>query len=290
MVQNHYYRHSGQFALGNVLIGTVVATVMGSGLAAVYAALVLYIPFAGVITFVLSIGFGVLLGLGIAATLRWAKVRHEGVAFFASAAAAASSFYVSWAVWTYLLLRQSEVEAHLTALAMEPRVLWSVLGEINAVGAWSLSSFTPTGAVLWVLWGAEALLILAPAVLVPLGVLAVPFCERCDVWCEPTEDVARLAATGLDEPGELKSRMDAKDLTALERLGTPGADDERWIRVDLHDCPSCGNLHTMTLKAITVSVDSDGETQHKEIEVVNHLLLSTDEAHRIRALAPANAG
>ena len=42
----------------------------------------------------------------------------------------------------------------------------------------------------------------------------------------------------------------------------------------------------MTLKAVTVSVDGEGETQHKELEVVNHLMLSTDEAHRIRALGP----
>jgi hypothetical protein len=149
-----------------------------------------------------------------------------------------------------------------------------------------VGSLTPTGAVLWVLWGAEALLILAPAVLVPLGVLAVPFCERCDVWCEPTEDVARLAASSLSSPDELKARMDSKDLDALERLGDPAAHDDAWIRVDLHDCPSCGNLHTMTLKHVTVGLDGNGETQHKELEVVNHLLLSTDEVHRIRALQP----
>ena len=257
-------------------------------LAAVYAALVHYIPFAGLITFVLSIGFGVLLGLAIAAALRWAKVRHEGVAFFSSAVAAGSSFYVSWAVWTYLLLApiRSGSAPHRDRDAAG--VLWGVLGEINAVGAWSMSGFTPTGAVLWVLWGAEALLILAPAVLVPFGVLAVPFCERCDVWCEPTEDCRR--GSRRLEPAELKSHMDAKDLSALwSGWGRPAAHDDSWIRVDLHDCPSCGNLHTMTLKSITVSVDSDGETQHKEIEVVSHLLLTTDEVHRIRALAPADA-
>ena len=282
MVQNHYYQHSGQFALGSVILGTIAAAAMGSVLAAAYAAVVLYIPFAGVISFILSIGFGVLLGLTIAAALRWAKVRHEGILFLSSATAASSALYVSWAVWTWLLLRQSDVEAHVLALVQKPDVVWGLLGEINAVGAWSMSGFTPTGAVLWVLWGLEALLILVPAVLLPLGVLSVPFCERCDIWCEPSEDVARLSAC---EPSQLKSHMDAKELDVLLELGNPAEHDDTWIRVDLHDCPSCGNLHTMTLKSISVTVVDDGEHQQKELEVVNHLLLNTEEAHQIRALA-----
>lgn len=120
MVQNHYYQHSGQFALGSVILGTIAAAAMGSVLAAAYAAVVLYIPFAGVISFILSIGFGVLLGLTIAAALRWAKVRHEGILFLSSATAASSALYVSWAVWTWLLLRQSDVEAHVLALVQKP--------------------------------------------------------------------------------------------------------------------------------------------------------------------------
>jgi len=286
MVQNHYYRHSGQFALASALLGTIAAAAVGSLLAAAYAALVLYIPFAGVITFVLAIGFGLLLGLTIAAALRWAKVRHEGIAFLSASTVALSAFYVSWAVWTWLLLRRADVEAELMALVPQPDVLWELLGEINAVGAWSMSSFTPTGAVLWVLWGAEALLILVPAVLLPLGVLAIPFCERCERWCEPSEDVARLAAC---EPSQLKSLADAKELDALARLGSPGPDDDTWIRVDLHDCPACGDLHTLSLKLITSATGDDGQPQQKEMEVVNHLLLTTNEAHRIRTLQPEPA-
>ena len=285
MVQNLYYRHSGQFALGRVILGTIAAAATGSLLAVAYAASVLYIPFAGVVSFILSIGFGVLLGLTTTAALRWAKVRHEGIAFLSSATAASSAFYVSWAVWTWLLLRQADVESHLSALVQEPGVVWGLLGEVNAVGAWSMGGFTPTGAVLWVLWGFEALLILVPAVLLPLGVLAVPFCERCNLWCEPTEDVARLAAC---EPSQLKSHMDAEELNVLAvlfELGTSAEDDDTWIRVDLHDCPSCGNLHTMTLKSISVPEAAAGEHHQTELEVANHLLLSTEQAQRIRVLA-----
>lgn len=79
--------------------------------------------------------------------------------------------------------------------------------------------------------------------------------------------------------------MDAKELDVLLELGNPAEHDDTWICVDLHDCPSCGNLHTMTLKSISVTVDDDGEHQQKELEVVNHLLLNTEEAHQIRALA-----
>ena len=222
MVQNHYYRHSGQFTLGSVLIGTIAATAIGAVLAAVYAALVLYIPFAGLITFVLSIGFGVLLGLAIAATLRWAKVRHEGVAFFSvGRRRRGASFYVSWAVWTYASAPpvRSGSAPH-RASRCSRTCYGGVLGEINTVGAWSVSGFTPTGAALWVLWGAEALLILAPAVLVPhrgsRGAVLRAL-RRCGASRPRTSPGSRPWS-----PSELKSHMDAKDLGALERLGDAG--------------------------------------------------------------------
>lgn len=288
MVQTNLYRHSGQFVLGSTILATVAAAAGGSVLAAAYAAVILYIPFAGVITFVLSIGFGILLGITTSVGLRWAKVRHEGIAFLSSAIAALSAFYVSWVTWTWLVLRESEVAGEVAALLPEPRLVWGLVGEINAVGAWSLGGLTPTGPVLWVLWGAEALLILVPAVLLPLGVLSVPFCERCDVWCDATEDVVRFADC---DAGELKRRVETKEpgfLEWLERLGAPGSRDDAWIRADLHDCPSCGNLHTLSLKAVSVSAGDDGERRESELEVVNQLLLTTEEVHRLRASAPAD--
>lgn len=288
MVQSHYYRHSGQFVLGNTLVATVAAAAGGSVLAAAYAALTLYIPFAGVITFILSIGFGILLGITTSAGLRWAKVRHEGIAFLSSALVALSALYVGWVTWTWLVLRESAATERLVTLVQQPELVWGLVSEINAMGAWSVGGFTPTGAVLWVLWGAEAFLILAPAALVPLGVLSVPFCERCDVWCEPSEDVARFPDC---DASELKRRAEAEPpdfLEWLRDLGAPRAAADAWVRADLHDCPSCGNLHTLTLKAVRVSPGDDGESLESEREIVNQLLLSTEDAHRIRALAAAS--
>jgi len=146
------------------------------------------------------------------------------------------------------------------------------------MGAWSVAGLTPTGAVLWVLWGAEALLILAPAALVPLGVLSVPFCERCDLWCEPSQDVARF--TDCDAT-ELKRRAETEGPDFLDWLKALGAPS-------LHDCLSCGNLHTLTLKAVRIWPGDDRENMESEREIVNQLVLSTEEAHRLRSLAAAS--
>lgn len=281
MRESLYYDHSGEFSVGPLILGTFAAIVVGAVLSAIYAALILYIPFAGWITFILAIGYGVLLGLVIGRGLKWAKVRHDGIAFLSSLVAASTSFYVSWATWTALVLAGSTDGTDLLAVVSRPAAVWAILHEINAVGAWSLSGFTPTGAALWVLWGLEAVLILAPGVLVPLGVLAVPFCESCERWCEPETDVARLASC---EPAELKEGLESRRVDALRELGAPAARDATWIRADLHDCPSCRDLHTLTLTSVRVSVGDDGEQTEQETQAVSQFLVTTPEAETIRGI------
>jgi hypothetical protein len=286
MEQGSYYRHSGHFSLGGLFLATAGAGLLVAALSAIYTALILYIPLAGFITFLLAIGFGMGVGLVSGRALLLGKVRNGPLSTAVSATMAFLGVYLSWAAWSWLLLNRMNVEADLMAIVPSPSILWSVMTEVNEAGAWSIGGFTPSGAVLWVLWGLEATLICTPAFFVSLGMTAVPFCERCERWCEAAQDAARISHCEADV---LRQGVEASPLDFLKRLGAPSVRDTTWIRADLHACPSCDNLTTLSLREVTVSVNEKGERNEVERELIHQLRVSLGDAEGVRALG-ASAG
>lgn len=281
MSHGRYYQHSGQFTFGGVVLTLVAGLAGGSILAAIYAALILYIPLAGFVTFLLAGGFGFLVGLVTSLLITAGKIRSKGLAFLLSSVVGLGSLYVAWAVWIFLLLNRAELEPELAAILLQPGVLWELLGQISEVGAWSMSDFTPTGLFLWFLWGVEAIIVLGLAMILPMVALATPFCERCDVWCNEEKDVATLKPC---DPEELRARMEAKELGFLETVGKPEFPAAEWIRADLHVCPGCKEMQTLSFKKINVTVNDKGERSDAETNWIDHLLVTPQEAEAIRKL------
>ena len=281
MEQGKYYRHSGAFSIGGLLLASILGTVGVAIAAVLYAALVLYIPLAGFITFILTAGFGVVAGGVSGMALKWGKLRNNGLATLVGVLFGAEAVYVSWAAWTTLLLWRSDVEASGLALAASPGVLWSVASEINQVGAWSLRGFTPTGGFLWLLWGVEALLVFGLTALVSMGMTAVPFCERCERWCEEEENVARFAASDAER---VKREAESQPLEFLTSLGPPPEQADTFLRADLHSCPGCHQTHALTLQSVTVTLNKD-ERKESATEVLRHLLVPSSVAEGVRGLA-----
>lgn len=287
MEETKYYRHSGSVSGGGLVLGTIAASIGVAIAAAIYAAAVLYIPLAGVITFVLAAGFGSVAGFIVGHALQFGKLRNDKIAFLVASVLALEALYVSWASWTTLLLWRSDVEASFLPLLESPALLWSVVRELNGVGAWSVGGFSPTGGLLWALWGLEALIILGLATLVPLGILTLPFCERCERWSKLDEDIARFADTDSDSDSDsdsLKSSVEGGAVEFLSSLGKPSVKDTTWLRADLHRCPSCDDLHTLTLSRVTVTNDK-GERKENAQSILQHLLLPKTAAAALRELA-----
>ena len=65
------------------------------------------------------------------------------------------ALYVSWAAFEYALLRRVGGESELMLLDMvfSPLLVWDTAGIINSDGWYSVGDFTPSGIVLWGLWG-----------------------------------------------------------------------------------------------------------------------------------------
>jgi hypothetical protein len=264
------------------LVGLILGMVAGGVLAAAYAYLELYIPLAGVITFILTAGFGGLMGGAVGFLMKKQKVRSTSVTLLATLLVSLVAFYVSWGVWLYAALRRAEVDANLPAVLLQPDVMWVLILEINQAGAWSITSWTPTGAILWGFWGLEAVVIFALALLLAKSVIeGDPFCEHCETWCEETKDVLRVP---LADPNELQQNMELRNFSYLEKLGGAKADAAAWMAMNIHSCPSCRNTHTLSMTSVTVTVDKKGKESREEKEVMDKLVLSSSEAENLRAL------
>lgn len=282
-----YYQHSGKYSLPGLALGAAVGLGAGAVLGAVYACILAYIPIVGYVSFVFAGGFGVLLGIAAGKGLRFGRVRSSGAWMLVAGVAAAFAWYVSWAVWLWAIINRGEGEITLGEILFHPGDLWILVRAVNEVGAWSLHSFTPKGAVLWVLWTVEVILIAGGALFVTWGAATgVPFCERCERWCDEQPGVLVVAAG--DHLGELRRRLEAKDFAWLATLGSPEG-QSRFFRFDLHSCGRCKDTHTLNAHYVELSVDKEGKVSEKATTVADKLLVTAAEAETIRRTTAGEA-
>jgi len=283
MSSSLYYRHSGKFPIQGAALGLVAGLAAAVVLSFIYSYLILYIPFVYG-NFFVTCGFGALIG-GVAAwSLRRGKVRNTPIALSVVAIVAIGALYAAWVVWMYAFLRRQETDLRLdlAVIALHPRLLFDLILAVSDSGAWRILGVTPTGPVLWIVWLIEASLIVGAALLVTTDKLSEPFCESCERWSDGKEGIATVAAANAEE---LRSRLEAKDFAFLEALGAKKADASSWVRLDLHSCPDCGMLNTLSVKQVTMKVDNKGKESQVVKDVMNRLLLDVPEAARLRRLS-----
>ena len=123
----------------------------------------------------------------------------------------------------------------------------------------SVASWTPTGMVLWIFWGIEALIVVgAPFLLATMAIDDQVFCERCGLWCGRVE-----GAIGLTLPETESQLQDLRpdNLTPLETLQTAANRDLPHVRVDTWECGRCRNTTVLQLKMATKVTDEPSSTR-----------------------------
>ncbi len=275
-----YYRHSGRAPISSIIFSLGSGLIGGAVLAAIYAYLIYYIPLGGYISFLLTFGCGWALGWLMARCLRWGSVRNVAVATLMALVVGLVTLYVAWAVWLYVLLGQAYDNVTLLPILSRPDVMWELILAINETGAWSMNNFTPTGIVLWLIWLAEAIIIVGAAVWYGRSAVAEPYCETCFEWTTAHPGVLVTAA---GEAETVKNALERRDLPFLRQLG-PATDPSTFLRFDLHSCQECGAFHTLTVSACALQPQKDGSVKIKARPVVRHLLIGPAEVEQIRQI------
>ena len=148
MSKPQYYEHSGYFS--PVLFVPALLVTLGASFffAWLYALLIYYIPFIYINAF-LTVGFAFAITMTIGLAMKGAKLRNNFLFGAVSLVVAVAAYVAHWAVWLGHLLRAgSDIEISALEIFLQPAVTWSVIVELNSVGAWSLLGIQVSGVFL----------------------------------------------------------------------------------------------------------------------------------------------
>ncbi len=276
-----YHHPSGRFSMAGALLALASGLAAGVVFGGVYAYVDVYVPVVGEFSFLLAAALGGGTGVVTGKALKAGLVRNRMVAGAIAALTAAGTLYATWVVYLFALLHQIGLRPRPRALGLHPAVVWHALRTLDVSGAWRMEDSTPTGAVLWAIWLGEAAIVCGLLVFVALKSWgAAPFCEACGSWCAERKGVGTFA---LGDKLDLVPKLEAKDLSALERLGP--ATTSPFLRVDLHGCPKCRQTNTLTLERVSVARQANGKTQVATRRWANRLLLTPSEAEQVPQIA-----
>ena len=278
-----FYKHSGRFTLGGLLVGTITAGAGSLILAYIYARGIILIPDAKLAALA-TLAFGALIGVTAGYGLMFGKVRNEQVGLAVTGGISALALYASWAMWVTFVLKNQQVEdVRWTKLVQHPGALWDLICLINRYGTWGLSSGSATnGWALWVIWILEAVFVIGAALFCGIGILNHrPFCEACGRWCSRG---AKLLLAPPSDVAQLKLQLEANDMRSLENLG-PGNKAVDHLVVVLDSCEQCRQFHTMSLTHVTIRRTKTGKPNINNLIIVQHMLVGTGQAEALRQLS-----
>jgi hypothetical protein len=276
MYADRYYRHSGTVPPLGLLKALALGLLVSVPAAFVYAYILVYLPIIGVITFILTAGFGGIVGFAVGAVMHKGKVRNNTAALAAAVPVALFALWASWVAWVYALLHRADAEVGVLDLALNPAALAKVILLINEKGSWSFKGATPTGGALWVMWALEAAIIVGLILFVAREAVSSPFCEACDRWCEEHKGLAYIGPTHKDV---LVPRLEKADYAILVELEGPSGDS--FTQLDLHQCSQCQGNAALTATSVTVKLKK-GKQEKEEKVLLRHLVLSPSELSTVK--------
>jgi hypothetical protein len=248
------YQYSGKVGYSPVLL-LLVALPLMAVFGGIYAYITVYNPIAGYLTVLIMIGYIFLCGLAVSMLLKLGKCRSKTFCFVGGLIGSLFSLYFAWLFFLYALLHRFEyLEVGLLDILLSPSEMWNTILEINRTGWFKIKGGTPSGIVLWIFWGIEALAILLGVTLI--GSSAIDdemFCEKCSVWCDVTE------SKYLKMPTEIASSK-AKDINPLTLNSLENAESNvrPTIQAELIKCPNCINYAGWRYKVVSSEIDKDG--------------------------------
>jgi hypothetical protein len=274
------YKHSGSTTLFGVIASAVAGFAIGFPLAFIYAWGIIQISdehAAGLAT----LAFGALIGAAVWGVARLGKVRNVQIGGIIAGCAATASLYWSWAFWVKNIYHNfGEEDLNAFTLMQQPHALWDLIKLINQEGTWGTTAGNPTkGTELWILWALEAIAVIGAAALtVVTGLQSQPFCETCQVWCSATE---KLLLSPVSNLPQTQRQLALRDFSFLQKLGA-GKKNYVHLKADLHSCPNCRELNTLTLRQTAVP---QRRYRSPYVILADKLLISRAEADSFRNTA-----
>ena len=223
-----YYKASGKFAPSSIIYLLLISITALPILGLIYAYAAWYIPLP-YINFLITAGFGFLIGLLVNFIIKKGKVRNSMIALIFGLLAGIIGLYFHWAVWVDLVINAGESYGNsrigvtvsnikildVFILAANPVQLFELIGEINQYGTWGIKGMVPTGTLLYVLWAVELLIVVVISSMLPFIRAKQPFCEKSVAWFEEKE---LTPLSFIAEPNTMKTSLENKETNIFDTI------------------------------------------------------------------------
>lgn len=180
-----YYRESGEVRPQNVAIAIFASLLLTFLLSYLYTLFILIIPVVYV-NFLITLGYGLLLGLFVRLLLRLTHNRNRKYRFIIAAAVGLLANFFQWAAFIAYAISGHfpSVADYLAGIAAAASPLQFMAGvyEVNQAGTWSILNYTFTGIPLLAVWVLEFLILLAMPLIAVHKMNIYPYSEKLGKW------------------------------------------------------------------------------------------------------------
>jgi len=193
------------------------------------------------------------------------------------------ALYTEWAAFESALLgKGSEGVPGFVDLLLDPQEMWRFAQLINETGWYSISDATPSGLMLWITWGIEAVIVVGATTVGAIGSISDEvYCEECGQWCE---DHSHVLLT-FPEDDDAFERVVQGDINALTTLDPPFEGQPAYLQVELKQCTECRLMATYQVKVVKHGIDDEGKPTVETTAVSPQCLVESDGFARLAALA-----
>lgn len=277
------YRHSGKFGAHALLVVPLVGVLLGWPLGLAYAYLIRWIPFV-YLNALLTLGYGLLLGVAVGWALKRCQVRNVAVATVLAGGVGLAANYFQWNGLVHALIDGAP-------LLCPPGGIRSVMGFLYEHGSWALRhGGNVTGWFLASIWTVEAIAILGVVTIVGTApVRDLPFCEKNGCWLDEETKYETLAAfTDAQQLAVLK----AGDIAPVIEAKARAAGDRVFGRLTLKHHARCAEFFTLRVANVTLTTNKKGEVKEAVTALTGDLVLPGEMrplVERFASLAPATA-
>lgn len=286
-----HYKPSGKFspiAFIYFIIGSLTLLPL-LGLAYAYA--LWYIPFI-----YLNMIIAAVFAFGAAAVITWlvvklGKVRNPMLALVFGLLGGVVVMYFHYAAWVDLVINAGErygssrlgvtvsnvklVQVY--QLAADPQSLFSLIGEINETGTWTLKGSPVNGIFLTIIWAIEFIGVLAVTTLVSRSAARKPFCEIENKWFE----VKKLPELNfIYDKDQLLADLEKGNTAAIDAL-EKAADAKKHDHSVFKLYSSNNNESYLTIDNKTAKTNSKGEITFTSKELTEYMAVSPSVSKKL---------